>query len=538
MTDLVRQSSASTVFGLFQARARLHPGRIAVHDARVARAYGELENRSVRLAAAFAARGVGRGDRVAILSENRVEYLEVILAAARLGAVVACLNWRLTPREIDECLDVVTPSLVVASPRHQDLLRAATDGRYSSLVMGAEFEAFLASGAPAPAEDVDPEEPLLVIYTSGTTGRPKGAAISHRAEVVRNLVTRVEYGIAPDDTFAAWTPLFHMGAADNSLGTLMSGGKVVVIDGFDPDHLIRTVETERLGWLLLMPGMVGRFADLLQTRAVRPAGVRVCGVMPDLVSPREIARVTAALQAPYANTFGSTETGCPPCSAGLIPPGEMPSTVAKTQSAFCEVRLEAEGHYSVPQGIPGELCMRGPTMFSGYWAAPNVNAVDFRDGWFHMGDLMVRHEDGTLDFVDRAKYLIKSGGENIYPAEIERVLLQHPGVLEAAVVRRPDTRWGEVPVAFVIVADPGPDEPELLALCRRDLASYKHPKELIFLVGDALPRNETGKIQRAELERRAAGTSPIGGSGAESAGVQQTGRVSSRPIASTTKRDW
>ena len=510
MTDLIRESSASTVFGLFQARAGLHPGRVAAQDARVTRSYGELEDRSVRLAAALSARGIGRGDQIAILSENRVEYLEVVLAAARLGAVVACLNWRLTPREIDESLDVVTPSLVVVSPRHQNLLQAATQGRRASLVIGEEFEASLALRTNAATERVDPEDALLVIYTSGTTGRPKGAAISHRAEVVRNLVTRVEYGIAPDDAFAAWTPLFHMGAADNALGTLMSGGKVVVIDGFDPDRLIHTVETEKLGWLLLMPGMVGKFADLLQVRAVRPAGVRVCGVMPDLVSPQDVARVTALLRSPYANTFGSTETGCPPCSAGLIPPGEVPSALAKTQSAFCEVRLESDGH-SVPVGVPGEVCMRGPTMFSGYWGAPEVNAVDFRDGWFHMGDLMVRHDDGTLDFVDRAKYLIKSGGENIYPAEIERVLLQHPAVLEAAVVRRPDTRWGEVPIAFLLSADPGLDESELRALCRRDLASYKHPKDFVFLVGDGLPRNDTGKIQRAELERRAAHASSTAG---------------------------
>jgi acyl-CoA synthetase (AMP-forming)/AMP-acid ligase II len=503
MTDLIQQSSASTVFGLFQARARLHPRRVAIQDARVTRSYGELEDRSVRLAAALAGRGIGRGDQMAILSENRAEYLEVVLAAARLGAVVACLNWRLTPREIDECLEVVTPSLVVVSPRHHDLLQTATDGRFPSLILGEAFEATVAVGTDGPTERGDPEDPLLVIYTSGTTGRPKGAAISHRAEIVRNLVTRVEYGITPLDTFAAWTPLFHMGAADNSLGTLMSGGKVVIIDGFDRDRLIHTVETEALGWLLLMPGMVAEFADLLQDRAARPAGVRVCGVMPDLVRPQDVARVTALLQAPYANTFGSTETGCPPCSAGLIPPDEVPSTLAKTQSAFCEVRLESDGH-PVPVGEPGELCMRGPTMFSGYWAAPEVNAVDFRDGWFHMGDLMVRREDGTLDFVDRAKYLIKSGGENIYPAEIERVLLQHPAVLEAAVVRRPDARWGEVPVAFVLSANSKLGDTELLAMCRRDLAAYKHPKDFVFLVGEDLPRNDTGKIQRAELERRAA----------------------------------
>ena len=514
-TDLIHRSRSSTVFDLYQARALLHPSRVAVQDARGAYTYRELEDRSVRLAGALAARGIRRGDPIAILSENRVEYLQVVLAAAKLGAVVACLNWRLTAREIDACLKVVSPSLVVVSPRHRHLLRAATDDSAATLVIGDSLEASLAActravGDDVTSEDVDPEDPLLVLYTSGTTGSPKGAAISHRAEIVRNLVTRVEYGIAPDDTFAAWTPLFHMGAADNSLGTLMCGGKVVVIDGFDPDHLIQTVETEVLGWLLLMPGMVGRFADLLQLRAVRPRGVRVCGVMPDLVSAADIARVTALLQAPYANTFGSTETGCPPCSAGLISPGEVPVTLAKTQSAFCEIRLEVDGRAAV-EGTPGELCMRGPTMFSGYWGAPEVNAVDFRDGWFHMGDLMVRHHDGTLDFVDRAKYMIKSGGENIYPAEIERVLMQHPDILEAAVVRRHDTRWGEVPVAFVVATDPDLREAELVELCGRNLASYKRPQEFVFVAEKDLPRNDTGKIQRAELERRAADTGPATG---------------------------
>jgi len=515
MTDLIRRSRASTVFDLFRARARLHPGRVAVRDAGGVHTYGELADRSLRLAGALSARGVGRGDPVAILSENRVEYLQVVLAAARLGAVVACLNWRLTAREVEEALQVVTPSLVVVSPRHRRLLSAAVGERTATVVIGDALDAFVAAGADAAGgevggEGVDPEDPLLVLYTSGTTGRPKGAVISHRAEIVRNLVTRVEYGIAAEDGFVAWTPLFHMGAADNALGTLMCGGTVVVIDGFDPDRLVDAVETERLGWLLLMPGMVGRFADVLQDRAVHPAGVRVCGVMPDLVSPHEIARVTALLQAPYANTFGATETGCPPCSAGLIPPGEAPRSLAKTQSAFCEVRLEVEGRAAV-DGVPGELCMRGPTMFSGYWGAPEVNAVDFRDGWFHMGDLMVRQPDGTLDFVDRAKYMIKSGGENIYPAEIERVLLQHPGVLEVAVVRRPDPRWGEVPVAFVVAPDPDLGEAELLALCRQNLASYKHPKEYVFVTDNDLPRNESGKILRADLERRAADAGPATG---------------------------
>ena len=197
MTDLIRRSRASTVFDLFHARALLHPRRVAVQDARRAQTYRGLEDSSVRLADALAARGIRRGDPIAILSENRVEYLQVVLAAARLGAVVACLNWRLTAREIDEALRVVTPSLVVVSPRHRHLLPDADDDRTAILVIGDDLEAFVAAGthkasADVSSEDVDSEDPLLVLYTSGTTGSPKGATISHRAEIVRNLVTRVE----------------------------------------------------------------------------------------------------------------------------------------------------------------------------------------------------------------------------------------------------------------------------------------------------------------------------------------------------------
>ena len=164
--------------------------------------------------------------------------------------------------------------------------------------------------------------------------------------------------------------------------------------------------------------------------------------MADLVPPAEIAEVTTLLNAPYANTFGATETGCPPCSSNLIPVGVAPTRLSKQQSPFCEVQLVDAEDRDVPDGEPGELCMRGPTLFSGYWRAPETNAKDFRGGWFHMGDVFVRNPDGTLDFVDRVKYLIKSGGENIYPAEIERVLLQDKRVADAAVVRKRDPEMG------------------------------------------------------------------------------------------------
>ncbi len=491
---------SSTVASLFAARARVVPRAPAVADERVTRSYRELAERVARLAAVLRARGVGPGDRIAILSHNRVEYLELFLAAGWIGAVVACQNWRLAAGELAHCLDLVGPALLVASPEEAPRLAARPEPR---LVLGEELERELANSAPiAEPEPVDPEAPLIILYTSGTTGLPKGAVISHRAEIGRNLVLRAEFAIAPDDAYVAWSPLYHMGGAEYSLGTLMAGGAVHVVDGFQPDRLADLVARERLGWLLLMPGMVGRFADALEARAIRPRGVKVCGVMADLVPPADIARVTRLLAAPYANTFGATETGCPPCSSSLIPIGVAPTRLSKEQSPFCEVRLVDEEDSEMPDGQPGELCMRGPTLFSGYWAAPEESAVDFRGGWFHMGDVFVRNPDGTLDFVDRRKYLIKSGGENIYPAEIERVLLRDPRVAEAAVVRRRDPTWGEVPVAFVARNDPALTADELVAACGAELAGYKRPRAIRFIELAEFPRSASGKVQRHELERR------------------------------------
>ncbi len=504
--ELVSLAARSSVASLVVAQARLRPSAIAIATRDRQTSYGELEERTSRLASTLLSAGVTHGSRIAILSENRPEYLELVLAAARIGAVVACQNWRLTSAEIQACVELVEPSLAFVSPTYEGQREALMLPAERCIVFGEDYEARLGV-APRHelSEAIDPEAPLLLLYTSGTTGRPKAAVISHRAQIVRNLVTRAEFGVAPGDAFVAWSPLYHMGAMDNALGTLMTGGKVWVVNGFDAAQLGELVAREPLGWLLLMPGMVGRFAEHLKSAAIEPCGVRVCGVMADLVPRHDIAEITRLLGAPYANTFGATETGCPPCSSSLIPVGVVPERLSKRQSPFCEVKLvDAEDH-EVPLGTPGELCMRGPTLFSGYFRAEATNASDFRGGWFHMGDVFVRNPDGTLDFVDRVKYLIKSGGENIYPAEIEAVLLSDARVLEAAVVRRPDARWGEVPVAFVARRDPALSAEDLAELCRERLARYKQPKAFEFLSFSEFPRSASGKVQRHELEKKLRG---------------------------------
>lgn len=498
---LIRRAGGSTIGSLFRARARLAPGALAVDDGQRRLTFAALGERVTRTAHALAALGVGRGERVAILSENRIEYLELELAAATLGAIAACQNWRLAPPELQHCISLVAPRVIVVSPRHGALLATVECDAATVVELGPAWEARLARAASAaPDEVAEPEDGLLILYTSGTTGLPKGAVLSHRAEIARALVFRHHLGGGATSNYVAWPPFFHMAATEPSFAALLEGNTVFVVDGFDAGRIVELVGEHELGWLVLMPGMVGAMIEALTRRQARPRGVTLCGAMADLVPAHQLAEVTRLLGCPYGNTFGSTETGLPPASAGHLPEGEVPRRLSKTQSPYCEIRLVDAEDQDVPDGQPGELAMRGPTLFSGYWRADETNARDFRGGWFHMGDMFRRNPDGTLDFVDRVKYLIKSGGENVYPAEIERVLLAEARVADAVVVRRPDARWGEVPVAFVARKDRSLSEEELLRRCRDALAGYKQPKQIHFVRVEDLPRSTTGKIQRHEIE--------------------------------------
>ena len=498
----VRRAGQSTVASLFRNRARLHPTLRALgtpdghgHD------YGALAERVNRSASLLASMGVEHGDRVAILSENRPEYVELMLACATLGAMLACQNWRLAPPELKHCIDLVDPRVVVVSERHAALLGRTGARQQQVVTLGSGYESLLERASPEPrAIAAEPEDGLLILYTSGTTGLPKGAVISHRAEIARSMVGFADLGTRPGEACVAWAPLFHMAGAEPALATLMTGGPVVIIDGFKPDEIATMVESTRIGHLLLMPGMIEPLIEELERRAIRPAGITVCGAMADLVPAHQLARITRLLDAPYMNSFGSTETGAPPASGNRIPVGEVPTKLSKQENRFCEIRLVDPLDRDVPDGSPGELLFRGPTLFSGYWNAEETNARDFRDGWFHMGDMFVRNADGSMDFVDRVKYMIKSGGENIYPAEIERVLLSEARVADAVVVRRPDPRWGEVPIAVVAARDDSLRAEDLHARCREQLAGFKQPKDIVFVRFEELPRSTTGKIQRHEVE--------------------------------------
>jgi acyl-CoA synthetase (AMP-forming)/AMP-acid ligase II len=499
----IRRSGRLSVYELFASQAKRNPEALAIEQGDLRRSYGALDERVRALAAALHREGIRAGDRIAVLSENRAEYIEIELAAAALGVIVACQNWRLATAELQHCLDLVSPTLVIASRRFANTLATLDLRGVKSFLIEDRHEALIeAARTLAEFPDVDPEDGLVILYTSGTTGMPKGALISHRAEIARMALLRMDIRATEEDGFVAWAPMFHMGSTDQMLGALMSGSTVYVVDGFNAQAIVDVMERAKLGWLLLMPGSIEPVVELLTSRGRRPKGIRAVGAMADLVPKKLIAELTGLTSAPYLNSFGATETGLAPASASLIPPGAFPESLSKWKSALCDFRLVDPDGADVAAGDPGEAAVRGPTVFSGYWNADATNARDFKDGWFRMGDLFRRNPDGSYDFVDRAKYLIKSGGENIYPAEIERVLLSDPRVSDAVVIRKRDAKWGEVPVAFISRRDEALCEADVEAVCRQSLAGYKRPKEVHFVRFEDFPRSTTGKILRHEMEKK------------------------------------
>ena len=318
MPEMAKTETAAyalTVADLLRKQAGTRAHAVALQDARGVLSYVELDRAASRLAQALLVRGLRAGDRVAVLSENCREYLQLQLAAAKIGVVVACLNWRLADAEITHCLRLVSPCMVFVSLRHAPTLARVEHGVPQVILIETQFDTFL-SGVleDDPLIDVDPEQGLVILYTSGTTGLPKGAVISQRAMVARAMCFAGEYGITAEHTYVAWSPLFHMAATDFSLATLMIGGKVVVQDGLDVDRLCATIAAEPIGWLVAMPGMIDALIDGLRRNATRPRGVRVVGAMADLVPLQQIADLTGLLKAPYINSFGATETGLAPAS--------------------------------------------------------------------------------------------------------------------------------------------------------------------------------------------------------------------------------
>jgi acyl-CoA synthetase (AMP-forming)/AMP-acid ligase II len=500
----IPQALSSSVLRRGGAVALIHPGGEM--------SFEQVDRESNRLANALASLGVERGGAVGILAENRIEYGLLLYACAKLGAMAASLNWRLSGDELRDAIRLATPRVMVVSARHRELYassRSGFDGPVLLLDGKPELPGELAYATCVdaaadrdPGVEVAPEDIVSLVYTSGTTGRPKAAMISQRAILARAMVMAADMGLHSEEAFVAWAPMFHMVSSDYLMIMGILGGRCVIVPGFDPERIVDVLHREPVAWLTLMPGTLEPVVEEVRESGRRPLKLRLVGAMADLVPAELIAETTTTLGAPYFNSFGSTEAGTLPSSNTTIPIGVVPDGLSKRQSAFCDVRLVDGSGAEVGVGKPGEMLIRAPTMFSGYLRNRSATREVFAGGWYRSGDVMRRNPDGTLDFLDRSRYMIKSGGENIYPAELERVLRSHPAVLEAVVVRGRDPKWGEVPWACVAVREPAPGEAEVIAFCAERLGRYKRPRRVVFMSPDGFPRSETGKVLRRELEGR------------------------------------
>jgi fatty-acyl-CoA synthase len=455
-------------------RARLTPDRVAIDYQGREVTYAWLEERSDELA-----RGFAHGDRIATLTGNTPEHVAVFFACAKAGAILTPISWRLSPHEIAYQLDDAEPVAFLVEEEFEGL---ADEAR-------ALASKAVSDTGGARHSSPEPDDPLLLIYTSGTTGKPKGALLTHANSFWTNLGFDLVAGLGDEDVVLQVLPQFHCGGWNvQPLLAWWKGAKVVLERSFDAARCLTLIEEKRVTTMMGVPA-------IYQFMAEDPRFAKA-----DLSSLRRAIVGGAPMPVPVLETwrehgveivqgYGLTEAAP---NVLCLPPGEAvrKAGYAGKPYPYVEVKLSEES----------ELLVRGPNVFPGYWRNAEATAEALRDGWLHTGDIAERDGEGFYRIRGRLKDMVISGGENVYPAEVEDVLAAHPAVVEAAVVGVPDERWGEVCAAFVVLREEV-GEDELRAFVGERLAKFKRPKS--FHVVDALPRNALGKVQKDELQVKA-----------------------------------
>jgi O-succinylbenzoic acid--CoA ligase len=443
--------------------------------------YRELDEEVGRWVAALQARGVGAGDRVALLATNHAAGVCLFFALGRVRAVLAPLNARLTQAELRPLVEDVNPSLTLA-----------LEGLGARLPGAEPLESFAATQSSSRhSEALDENTPRVVLFTSGTTGRPKGAVLTEGNFRASARCSAANLGAHPAPRWLGTLPLFHVGGLAMLTRTAYDGGCLVLQERFEPEEVSRAIDAEGITHASFVATTLER---LLESRSDRPVPFSLLALIGGgPVSSPLLARARAAgilaLQ-----TYGLTEA----CSqVATERPGEADGRTAGPPLPGLEVRITGPGGEVLGQGREGDIEVRGPTVMAGYLDRPEATREVLRDGWLRTKDMGVLDERGRLTILSRRTDLIVRGGENIYPAEVESVLSSHPAVQESAVVGVPDARWGEVPVAFVVTRGGSPLPEGLEAWCRQSLAGFKVPARIQAI--ESLPRNAMGKVERTVL---------------------------------------
>ena len=513
---------------MLSVHARLVPGRLAARDSRRSVTYAQLDERANRLANAFAGLGLAQGDRVAIHAHNCLEWMELYAACAKSGAVAVPVNFRLAAPEVRYVLEDSGAAALFAGAELVEIAASAAAGtavRPGALVqLGGErtaagfrdYEDLLSGGAASPpAARVRPEDPWTVMYTSGTTGKPKGAVRSHQSYALFYLLNAVEFGFGRQDVGLAVMPLCHVNSVFYGFVFTYLGAAVTIYDrrSFDPEHLLGVLAGDRITFTSLVPTHYVMMLGLPAAVRARNDLRHVSKLLVSSAPARKETKLAIMECFPSSRLFeayGSTEAGL----VTLLRPEqqfEKLGSIGREIVGTGRLRLlDAEGR-EVPDGQVGELYARTPTAFDRYWNRPDATARAFHEGYCTAGDMARRDADGYYTLVDRKSNLIITGGEKVYPSEVEQVLARHPDVQDVAVIGVPDAKWGEA-VTAVIVPRAGrePSPAEVAEWARRELAGYKCPRSVRLVREEDMPRTATGKILHRVLRDRFAPRPPEG----------------------------
>jgi O-succinylbenzoate-CoA ligase len=495
---------------LLTKRAYLSPQLEAIVEPVIGRrlSYTELNAATNRVANALLGLGVRKGDRVALLLMNGAEFVEGFFAAAKIGAVVVPLNWRLVPDELEFILADSGAKVLLyseefaanAAELHSRGSRTAVEAWVQAggtpADFAANFDAWAAMGSDAepPVRGAD-DDLMFIMYTSGTTGLPKGVMHSHSTVLWSMLTIAATADTHYADRYLISLPMFHVGALAPVLGSLYRGVTLVILKAFDPKLSWELIGAEKITTTLMVPVMLQFMLAVYKPEEHDPSSLRwvMSGAAPVPVS---LIKTYQEMGIEIHQVYGLTETCGPGC---LIIGDDAVERAGSCGKAFfhTDVRVVNDDGHDVAPGETGEVVIKGPHVMVGYWNRPEATAETIVDGWLHTGDVATMDSDGFVTIMDRVKDMLISGGENVYPAEIENVVLAHPGVADVGVIGVPSAKWGESPLAVVVKKDESLTEAEVMEWCKGKLAPFKLVKAVVFTTD--IPRNPSGKILKRVL---------------------------------------
>lgn len=503
MTSTAR---ALSVYDMIARAAALHGGRPAVIQGERQWTFAELRARVDALATGLAGLGLTKGERVCILAQNDVAYLDLYGACARQGIIAYPINWRLSAEEVERVLERAAPRMMVVDASTLSVVdgwpqrKPAVAHWYRfGETAGAGFQPLASlyrEGAPVPAAEVAADDTFAVISTAAVDVIPRGAALTHANIVAANLTAMAAFGTRPDDRYLLALPLFHVTALGTALAHLHAGAASVLVSRYDAEEAVRLVDRHKITHVSDFPPVLATLLDAAEKAGSRLASLRdVAG----LDAPPTIQRLHEKTEAKFWTGFGQSETsGFVSIQRVLDKPGAAGRPVPAAQ-----IRLVDDDDREVPVGTPGEIVVRGPLVFEGYFGQPDVTAYTLRNGWHHTGDVGRFDADGWLHYVRRKpeKELIKPGGENVYPAEVETVIVQMDGVTGACVYGIPDVKWGEAIKAVVEVKAAGRyTAQQVTDFVGGKIARFKRPHLVVFT--DALPRSAEGAVDRDAVKAK------------------------------------